>query len=54
MSVLDSKTKQAPPADVITTPETGYSFVSPYMEDYSRRLLGSYFGSPGEYEGSYI
>ena len=51
MGVLDSKTKQAPPADVITTPETGYSFVSPYMEDYSRRLLGSYFGSPGEYEG---
>ena len=46
-----SKTKQAPAADVITTPETGYSFVSPYMEDYSRRLLGSYFGSPGEYEG---
>ena len=46
-----SETKQAPPADVITTPETGYSFVSPYMEDYSRRLLGSYFGSPGEYEG---
>ena len=51
MGVLDSKTKLAPPADVITTPETGYSFVSPYMEDYSRRLLGSYFGSPGEYEG---
>ena len=46
-----SKTKQGPEAEVITTPQTGYSFVSPYMEDYSRRLLGSYFGSPGEYEG---
>lgn len=46
-----SKTKSAPPAEVITTPQTGYSFVSPYMEDYSRRLLGSYFGAPGEYEG---
>ena len=46
-----SKSKTAPPAEVITTPQTGYSFVSPYMEDYSRRLLGSYFGAPGEYEG---
>ena len=48
---MGSKTQLAPPADVITTPETGYSFVSPYMEDYSRRLLSSYFGAPGEYEG---
>ena len=46
-----SKTKQAPEAEVITTPQTGYSFVSPYIEDYSRRLLASYFGAPGEYEG---
>ena len=46
-----SKTKSAPQADIITTPQTGYSFVSPYIEDYSRRLLASYFGSPGEYEG---
>ena len=46
-----SKTKSAPPADIITTPQTGYSFVSPYVEDYSRRILASYFGSPGEYEG---
>ena len=46
-----SKTKSAPAADIITTPQTGYSFVSPYIEDYSRRILGSYFGSPGEYEG---
>ena len=46
-----SKTKSAPPAEVITTPQTGYSFVSPYIEDYSRRLLASYFGAPGEYEG---
>ena len=51
MSTFSSKTIEGPPADVITTPQTGYSFVSPYMEDYSRRLLGSYFGSPGEYEG---
>ena len=46
-----SKTKQAPAADIITTPQTGYSFTSPYIEDYSRRILSSYFGSPGEYEG---
>ena len=46
-----SKTKATPEADIITTPQTGYSFVSPYIEDYSRRILGSYFGSPGEYEG---
>ena len=46
-----SKTKSAPAADIITTPQTGYSFVSPYIEDYSRRILSSYFGSPGEYEG---
>ena len=46
-----SKTKSAPEADIITTPQTGYSFTSPYIEDYSRRILGSYFGSPGEYEG---
>ena len=51
MGIFSSKTKVGPPADVITTPQTGYSFVSPYMEDYSRRLLASYFGSPGEYEG---
>ena len=50
-NTFSSKTVTAPPADVITTPQTGYSFVSPYMEDYSRRLLASYFGSPGEYEG---
>jgi len=46
-----SKTKATPEADIITTPQTGYSFTSPYIEDYSRRILGSYFGSPGEYEG---
>ena len=51
MGIFSSKTKQTPPADVITTPETGYSFISPYMEDSSRILLASYFGSPGEYEG---
>jgi hypothetical protein len=51
MGTFSSKTIEGPPADVITTPQTGYSMISPYMEDYSRRLLGSYFGSPGEYEG---
>jgi len=40
-----------PEAQVITAPQTGYSFVQPYAEDYSRRLLASYFGAPGEYEG---
>tara|TARA_R110000824_G_scaffold288095_4_gene476106 strand:- start:261 stop:1610 length:1350 start_codon:yes stop_codon:yes gene_type:complete len=48
---LSSKTKAGPEAQVITAPQTGYSFVQPYAEDYSRRLLSSYFGSPGEYEG---
>jgi len=48
---FSSKTKQGPEAQVITAPQTGYSFVQPYVEDYSRRLLSSYFGAPGEYEG---
>jgi hypothetical protein len=48
---LSSKTKLGPEAQIITAPQTGYSFVQPYAEDYSRRLLSSYFGSPGEYEG---
>ena len=48
---LSSKTKMGPEAQVITAPQTGYSFVQPYAEDYSRRLLASYFGAPGEYEG---
>ena len=48
---LSSKTKLGPEAQVITAPQTGYSFVQPYAEDYSRRLLASYFGAPGEYEG---
>ena len=51
MGLFSSKTVKGPDAEVITTPQTGYQFQSPYMEDYSRRLLGSYFGSPGEYEG---
>ena len=51
MGIFSSKTKKGPDAEVITTPQTGYQFQSPYMEDYSRRLLASYFGSPGEYEG---
>ena len=51
MSIFDSKTKSGPAAEVVTTPQTGYNFISPYAEDYQRRLLASYFGSPGEYEG---
>ena len=48
---LSSKTKTGPAAEVISAPQTGYSFVQPYVEDYSRRILASYFGAPGEYEG---
>ena len=48
---LSSKTKEGPAPEIISAPQTGYSFVSPYIEDYSRRLLASYFGAPGEYEG---
>ena len=47
----DSKSIEQPPAKAVELPTTGYSFVSPYIEDYSRRLLGAYFGEPGEYEG---
>jgi hypothetical protein len=47
MGLFSSKTVEGPPADVITTPQTGYSMISPYMEDYSRRLLGSYFWFSG-------
>ncbi len=46
-----SKPIMGPKAEAVELPTTGYSFVSPYIEDYSRRLLGAYFGSPGEYEG---
>ena len=47
----EQKQTEGPPARAVELPTTGYSFVSPYIEDYSRRLLGAYFGSPGEYEG---
>ena len=47
----EQKQTEGPPAKAVELPTTGYSFVSPYIEDYSRRLLGAYFGSPGEYEG---
>jgi len=50
-SLCKSKTVTGPEAEVITTPQTGYAFVQPFVEDYSRRLLASYFGAPGEYEG---
>ena len=46
-----SKPIMGPKAESVELPTTGYSFVSPYIEDYSRRLLGAYFGSPGEYQG---
>ena len=38
-------------ADSFELPQTGYQFVDPFAEDISRRILSSYFGSPGEYEG---
>ena len=47
----ESKSIEQPAARAVELPTTGYSFVSPYIEDYSRRLLGAYFGEPGEYEG---
>jgi len=47
----EQKQTEGPPAKAVELPTTGYSFISPYIEDYSRRLLGAYFGSPGEYEG---
>ena len=47
----EQKQQEGPPAKAVELPTTGYSFISPYIEDYSRRLLGAYFGSPGEYEG---
>ena len=47
----ESKSVEQPDARAVELPTTGYSFVSPYIEDYSRRLLGAYFGEPGEYEG---
>jgi hypothetical protein len=38
-------------AESLELPQTGYQFIDPYAEDISRRILSSYFGSPGEYEG---
>ena len=46
-----SKSIEQPAAKSVELPTTGYSFISPYIEDYSRRILGSYFGEPGRYEG---
>ena len=37
MGIFSSKTVKGPDAEVITTPQTGYQFQSPYMEDYSRK-----------------
>ena len=54
MSIFDflqSKTKMGPPAQTVVTPETSYRMISPYVEDYSRRMLASYFGVPGESPG---
>lgn len=47
----EQKQQEGPPAKAVELPTTGYSFISPYIEDYSRRILGSYFGEPGQYEG---
>jgi hypothetical protein len=47
----EQKQQEGPPAKAVELPTTGYSFISPYIEDYSRRILGSYFGEPGRYEG---
>ena len=47
----EQKQQEGPPAKAVELPTTGYSFISPYIEDYSRRLLGAYFGEPGQYEG---
>ena len=46
-----SKVERGPEAESIELPQTGYQFVDPFAEDISRRILSSYFGSPGEYEG---
>ena len=54
MSIFDflqSKTKLGPPAQVLTLPQTSFQQISPYIEDYSRRILASYFGVPGESPG---
>ena len=45
-----SKTKTTE-AQAIQLPQTGYQMPSPYIEDYSRRLLASVYGAPGLYEG---
>ncbi len=47
----EQKQQEGPPAKAVELPTTGYSFISPYIEDYSRRILGAYFGEPGQYEG---
>ena len=46
-----SKVERGPAAEQVELPQTGYQFVDPFAEDISRRILSSYFGSPGEYEG---
>jgi hypothetical protein len=45
-----SKTKTTE-AEAIQLPQTGYQMPTPYIEDYSRRLLASAYGAPGLYEG---
>ena len=37
----EQKQQEGPPAKAVELPTTGYSFISPYIEDYSRRILGS-------------
>ena len=51
MGFLRSKTKEGPAPEPYNLPQTGYQFAAPVTEDIGRRLLSSYFGAPGYYEG---
>ena len=51
MGFLRSKTKEGPAPEPYNLPQTGYQFASPVVEDIGRRMLSSYFGAPGYYEG---
>ena len=51
MGFLRSKTKEGPAPEPYNLPQTGYQFAAPMVEDIGSRLLSSYFGAPGYYEG---
>ena len=51
MGFLRSKTKEGPAPEPYNLPQTGYQFAAPVVEDIGRRMLSSYFGAPGYYEG---